>query len=635
MLKQLAPRWPIALLSTAGLALALLMMTLSSDGSRSGLASATTPVCSAPLDVSLVLDRSGTMSEAAGGGENKIVAAHEAAKALVDAIAGGPGNASIAPSSMAITTFRNGTAGVDQTLTSSATNLRSVLDSFLTGAGFTNIGEGIRLGEGQLAASSGSIPDYMVLLSDGAANRPATVPPDQIYLDVNDDGLVNAADDLAVDYQHNGTNDFVVQDGRLILSGPNAECNVLDVSSPVDTWCFTGIEDDYDFSADLAAAFDPDPAPNFKVQDANLLVDINGSWQALIQPIFSGGPGWTNTNANIYAQYHAAQAKSRGTTLYVIGYTVGSSDESLLRSLATSPAHYFSTDQVDELDEAFQDLAWTLCPVTPVPPTATPVPPTNTPVPPTNTPVPPTATPVPPTNTPVPPTATPVPPTNTPVPPTNTPVPPTATPVPPTNTPVPPTATPVPPTATPVPPTATPVPPTNTPVPPTNTPVPPTATPVPPTNTPIPPTATPVPPTNTPVPPTNTPVPPTNTPVPPTNTPVPPTNTPVPPTATPVPPTNTPTRTSTPEDDDHTATPTRTRTPTPVSQVSPAAATPTRVTQVIPAAVTPTRSARALPGAGSGGPGGVDGSTLAGFAALLFAGASVLGGLRLLHGRRE
>ena len=599
-------------------------------------------LCPVPIDVGLVFDRTSSM-----GQSNKLTLARAAANTFVDVLDGTPLDGSVSPHHMAIVGFHDGIATVDRALTTSATDLHTTLNSFTSGSGYTNIGEGIWRGEGQLAGSSASVPDYMVLLSDGAANRPDNIvdpsPPnqssettDEVYLDVNNDGLINNADDLSVDYPSPETDtggdqpDFVVVDGRLVITGPgqsaraNSLLSALDVNGNGDL----ANNDDYSFGAGMT----------FAVVDGRLTVDADGdgtTTDLLIDRVFYS---LDQVDPNVYARYHASQAKKTGTIVYVIGYNLGSSSNESLLQLLASPGKYLSAPSPEDITAAFQQLAWELCPTATPTVTSTPIPTsTFTPTPTkTSTPTPTsTSTPTS-TNTPTP-TAT-----NTLTPtPTST-----FTPTPTS------TFTPTPTeTFTPTPtPTFTPTPTeTFTPTPTlTFTPTPTeTFTPTPTgTHTPVPPTDTPTP-TDTPVPPTETPTATTTFTPTPTDT-FTPTPTPTgtftpPPTETP---TATPTETNTPESTD-TPTPTKTSTPherrdtaTPIPPTDtpvPPTSTPTRTISVLPVVRTPLPPgpiAEALPSAGAGGNDHQATDAIIGVTTSLIGLILVLGALRLRRARR-
>jgi tetratricopeptide (TPR) repeat protein len=102
---------------------------------------------------------------------------------------------------MALVGFFDSVAFVDEPLTVNAANLRADINGYNPG-GYTNIARGLQLG--QLELVGGTDPDYMVLLSDGGANRPEDVddalPFNDFYIDVNDNGIIDAGDDLSVDF---------------------------------------------------------------------------------------------------------------------------------------------------------------------------------------------------------------------------------------------------------------------------------------------------------------------------------------------------------------------------------------------------------------------------------------------------
>ena len=144
-----------------------------------------------------------------------------------------------------------------------ARHLRFVLDT----SGYTNIGEALWRAEAQLAPNRPTVPDFIILLSDGAANRPddlddpsgTTETNDEVWLDVNDDGVVNSADDLTVDFKGNGDNDFVVVDGRLTWYTDKRALDATENGSLSNS-------DDYNFGS----------GRNFKLIDGRLRVDANG-----------------------------------------------------------------------------------------------------------------------------------------------------------------------------------------------------------------------------------------------------------------------------------------------------------------------------------------------------------------------
>ena len=316
------------------------------------------PLC-APLDIALVFDRSQSMGSPAG----KLTSAREGAKDFVDILAEGPGEPSISPHHMGMVGFHDGIATVDQSWTDNADSLRSTLDGFTDGNGFTNMGEGIWRGQGQLAGSDAGVPNFMVILSDGGVNRPQDVDnsdaQNYVYLDVNDDGLINGADGLSVDYPPPETDtggdkpDFVVQNGLLVINNAGGRLSALDVTGNG----FLDNSDDYDFTADIAGQLGPGVVPNFAVVDGRLLVDANGDGNPAEMLVDRDG----SVNANVYAQYHATQAKKAGTTIYVIALAPAAADSGFLQSIASSPATFYEANVGDDIGEVFHNIAEALC----------------------------------------------------------------------------------------------------------------------------------------------------------------------------------------------------------------------------------------------------------------------------------
>jgi len=111
-----------------------------------------------PLDVMLVLDRSGSMSG------TPLADAKTAAKGLVDQL-----NSSI--DLAAVTSFAT-TATLNRALTSNFANVKSSIDG-LSASGNTNIGDGVFVGQTELATNGAAPPTVrvMVVLTDGVANR--------------------------------------------------------------------------------------------------------------------------------------------------------------------------------------------------------------------------------------------------------------------------------------------------------------------------------------------------------------------------------------------------------------------------------------------------------------------------------
>src|ERR1700694_1621635 len=175
--------------------------------------------CPIPVDVSLVFDHTRSMTDV----PNKLENAKAAAKGFVDAFAGGPSDKDLSPHQMALTGFHDGIANTDVSLTTDASAMRTAINGF--GAnGRTNIGRGLQLGQLQLLPPNDTDPspdanDYMVLLSDGAANEPQKITDsgaqNDFYIDVNKNGYIDSGDNLSVDFTNDGDADFVVVGGLL------------------------------------------------------------------------------------------------------------------------------------------------------------------------------------------------------------------------------------------------------------------------------------------------------------------------------------------------------------------------------------------------------------------------------------
>ena len=132
-----------------------------------------------PLDVELIIDRSGSMGETqwSTGGHVRLYWAKQAADDLVDSLdaTGGVGGGSNLHH-VGLSKFGNNSASVDLALgTSSASTVKSHIDA-LTSAGNTPLREGMAAGGGDIVAnhenSRGGLPvkQVIILLSDGRPN---------------------------------------------------------------------------------------------------------------------------------------------------------------------------------------------------------------------------------------------------------------------------------------------------------------------------------------------------------------------------------------------------------------------------------------------------------------------------------
>ncbi len=156
----------------------------------SGPPGPTPNLCQTPVDISLVFDHSGSMSQ-----NNKLPNAQQAATGFVDQLAGGDND--LSPHQIALTGISAGVATTDVALTTNAGLLKAAISGY-TADGFTNIGRAMQLGQLQLVG--GTHPDFLVLLSDGSANRPMDVDTggeeNDFYIDVNDNGYIDIGDGL-------------------------------------------------------------------------------------------------------------------------------------------------------------------------------------------------------------------------------------------------------------------------------------------------------------------------------------------------------------------------------------------------------------------------------------------------------
>lgn len=347
----------LSIAGIAAVAYAVAMgMPVGSSGGTTPSASAQENSCPRPVDLAIVFDHTGSMDDVA----NKIENAKAASVSFVNEFAGGPADPDLSPHSMSLTGFFNGTAVVDVTQGTNAAEMRTDINGYST-LGRTHIGRGLFLGQQQLSAS-GPASNYMVLLSDGAANVPEDVDDantgdlnNDIYLDVNDNGIVDNGDDLSVDYGPDGAADFVVVNGLLQISSEATRRQALnadDASEGSLTDGDLGNGDDYDFG----------PGINFRIVNATLVLDANGDGtfsapnlthtaghtdELVVErdgDVWGGSTNFSGDGSDVYAQYWATQLKTTGTFLYVISaMTSGPSRTQRccrpwLRRAATSPA---------------------------------------------------------------------------------------------------------------------------------------------------------------------------------------------------------------------------------------------------------------------------------------------------------
>ena len=122
-----------------------------------------------PVDIMLVLDRSGSMGVSGGTPLNNLKAA---ANKLVDLIE--DTNDDLPPgitefSRVGVVSFET-TASLNQALTTDLDDVRSAINGLVTG-NLTAIGDGINLAQAQLAGSEPARPKIMVVVTDGVSNE--------------------------------------------------------------------------------------------------------------------------------------------------------------------------------------------------------------------------------------------------------------------------------------------------------------------------------------------------------------------------------------------------------------------------------------------------------------------------------
>lgn len=121
-----------------------------------------------PVDIMLVLDRSGSM------GGTALANLKAAANKLVDLIE--DTNATLPPtvtsfSRVGVVSFAN-SASLDQALTSNLASVRTAIDALAAG-GLTAIGDGVNVAQAQLAGSEPLRPKVMIVVTDGVNNAGA------------------------------------------------------------------------------------------------------------------------------------------------------------------------------------------------------------------------------------------------------------------------------------------------------------------------------------------------------------------------------------------------------------------------------------------------------------------------------
>ena len=132
---------------------------LNGDGCAGNCTFESKGTCISPVDIMLVIDRSGSMT-AIEGGNTRLQNAKNASITFVN-------NVNFSKDKVGLDSF-NETATLDRNLTSNKTLITNAINALKAG-GATNIGDGIKLGRQELVAHGGPTK-AMILLSDGAPN---------------------------------------------------------------------------------------------------------------------------------------------------------------------------------------------------------------------------------------------------------------------------------------------------------------------------------------------------------------------------------------------------------------------------------------------------------------------------------
>ncbi len=159
------------------------------DAPSTGASSTTnaTVACgTGPLDVELIIDRSGSMGNGATTG-TRMNYARLAADGLVDSLQANGGVGSL--HHVGLSSFGNGSATTNLALgTSNATTVKNAIN-LLTGSGDTPLRQGMAVGAADMTAHKEStrnglpVTHVIIILSDGSPNPNSTPPPDNFQHD--------------------------------------------------------------------------------------------------------------------------------------------------------------------------------------------------------------------------------------------------------------------------------------------------------------------------------------------------------------------------------------------------------------------------------------------------------------------
>ncbi len=341
--------------------------------------------CSVPVDVAIVFDRTLSM---VFPNPSKLSNARAAALNFVNTFAGGSGATTFGANKMALVGFHDSTATVDASLSNSATAMRNALgsSSYSFGSGFTNIGRGLQMGQLELNSDVNAVPKYIILLSDGGANRPSNITTSGVdgdfYIDVNDNGYIDSGDDIDVLWNSPSTTKrFRVVDGLLQISrGGSSSTRQTNVMNLMDVNHNNQLDDgdNATFTPPLSLAnfriisgtlylastrnpppggtpiFRPAPDPNnfSSGHDDDLTVLRNGD-------VWAGSVSFDGDGSDVYARYWANQAKKAGTFIYVIGYELEGNDQELNEAMA-SPGGYFNANTAN-ISDIFNQISQRIC----------------------------------------------------------------------------------------------------------------------------------------------------------------------------------------------------------------------------------------------------------------------------------
>jgi hypothetical protein len=229
--------------------------------------------------------------------------------------------------------------------------------------------------------------DYAVLITDGSANQPMDIDnsgiENDLFLDVNDNGIRDSGDDLTVEYPGGDNNvDVTITDGLVVVGSAAGRRQLLNTDEASEGSLSDGDlsnNDDYDFVPEFLAQH-PGVTPNFRIIDGTLFVDANGDnvfTQGTVNTFTAGHTDeitvkrngamretvdFSGDGVDAWSLYWATQTKAAGTFMFTIGYDLGAADPTLLQSMASSGGYFPGnlsdiSDIFDEIAHAHEPLA--------------------------------------------------------------------------------------------------------------------------------------------------------------------------------------------------------------------------------------------------------------------------------------